>query len=178
MADEVQASFLEAIVFELLPKQPDIGQMMTRKPVCAPARATIREVACLLDENHISGMPVVDDAGRMIGVVSRSDLTRRCADNGAAPQFVCETMTAPPERPAAELMIAADIMSPTPITAKEHEGMRAVAQRMCENRVHRLIIVNDVLEPMGVLTSLDLVRYVSELWKKSDRAECSSGTRA
>src|SRR5687768_15069231 len=54
-----------------------VGDVMTREPVCATAGDSLRDVARVLDEYEISGVPVIDDQDRLIGVLSRTDLIRR-----------------------------------------------------------------------------------------------------
>src|SRR5262245_44862613 len=50
------------------------GDVMLRNVVTVPADATLQEVATLLTTNHISGAPVVDENGQMIGIISEGDI--------------------------------------------------------------------------------------------------------
>ena len=51
--------------------------IMTRKVTTVKADTPIRDAANLMLKQHISGLPVVDDAGRLIGMVSEGDFIRR-----------------------------------------------------------------------------------------------------
>jgi CBS domain-containing protein len=53
-----------------------VGEMMTRDPIVVLADAPLSEAARLLDRNRISGLPVVDGTGALVGVVSHTDLLR------------------------------------------------------------------------------------------------------
>ncbi len=53
--------------------------VMTLEPVCVGPATTIRELARLFEENEISGAPVVNRSGRLVGVVSTTDLVRTLA---------------------------------------------------------------------------------------------------
>ena len=52
-------------------------QIMTRKVITVKADTPIQDAANLMLKQHISGLPVVDDAGRLIGIVSEGDFIRR-----------------------------------------------------------------------------------------------------
>ena len=52
-------------------------QVMTRKVISVKFDTPIIEAARLMLERHISGLPVVDDTGRLLGIVSESDFMRR-----------------------------------------------------------------------------------------------------
>ena len=52
-------------------------QIMTRKVITVKADTSIRDAANLMLQNHISGLPVVDEAGRLIGIVSEGDFICR-----------------------------------------------------------------------------------------------------
>ena len=52
-------------------------QIMTRKVITVKADTSIRDAAYLMLQNHISGLPVVDEAGRLIGIVSEGDFLCR-----------------------------------------------------------------------------------------------------
>ena len=59
---------------------PTIETLMTRDPVSVSGSTSATELAVILDENEISGVPVVDPLDRVIGVVSRTDLLHRCVE--------------------------------------------------------------------------------------------------
>lgn len=53
------------------------ADVMTRALVTVGPEATLRQAAALMEEKHISALPVVDEAGALVGLVSDSDLVRR-----------------------------------------------------------------------------------------------------
>lgn len=53
-----------------------IGEIMKRNPITIPQEATIGEAARLMLENKISGLPVVDWDGRVVGIITESDIFR------------------------------------------------------------------------------------------------------
>lgn len=53
-----------------------VGQIMTPKPMTISQEATIGEAAQVMLENKISGLPVVDRAGKLVGIITESDIFR------------------------------------------------------------------------------------------------------
>ncbi|MGD9689666.1 MAG: HPP family protein [Phycisphaerales bacterium] len=140
--------------------------IMASEPVCIDLGMTVRAVARIFEENEISGAPVVDSGGRLVGVVSRTDLVRRYTngDIDRDPTMLIELFGG--DDPGAELMSSQlvtidDFMTPDPITARPHTPIADIAHRMVDARVHRIIIVDPENIPVGIITSLDLVKALS-----------------
>jgi CBS domain-containing protein len=140
------------------------ADIMTAEPVCIEPGMTIREAARLFDEHEISGAPVVDAAGRLVGVVSRTDLVRRymSGDDDRDPRMLAELFSYDDEDddgPLPDQVISVeDFMSTDPVSAPPTASLRELAERMLRSRVHRVIIVDGQDTPVGIVTSLDLVR--------------------
>jgi len=116
--------------------------------VSVPADSPISEAARLLDTYRISGLPVVDRDGQLVGVVSQTDLLRaRVIDHlwAALPGLaVRHLMTAPA------------------VTARESMPLDEAASLMEERQIHRLVVVGaDGRTPIGVLSVSDLVHEMA-----------------
>ncbi len=141
-----------------------VRDVMSRNPVCATGGMGMRELARLFEEKRISGAPVVGTDGRMIGVISKTDLIRRTSDGSidTPPNYLFEVLvgTAPkgsqvvPE----SLLVVADLMTPDPVTAQPDEPVGPVARRMAEKRIHRVLVLDADRRPVGVVTTLDLLK--------------------
>lgn len=136
--------------------------VMTHEPVCVKTSTTIRQLARVLDENGISGAPVVDQQGRVIGVVSRTDLMRRCSEGtpdhppGHLFEVIRESNVNDGLAPEA-LLCVEDFMTRGPVTVPPDAPAVAVARRMFEGRIHRVIVIDQDKRPVGIITSLDLL---------------------
>jgi CBS domain-containing protein len=136
--------------------------VMTHEPVCVEPSTTIRQLARVLDENGISGAPVVDGQRRVIGVVSRTDLMRRCSEGtpdhppGYLFEVIRESNVNDGLAPEA-LLCVEDFMTRGPVTVPPETPARAVARRMFEGRIHRVIVIDRDKRPVGIITSLDLL---------------------
>lgn len=144
-----------------------VSEVMTREPVCVDAASSIREVARLLEENEISGAPVVRADGRLIGVVSKTDLLRRCAEgsdeHGADVllDMISDSYDDAPMSPSTPEVFVEDFMSTDPVTASREDPIVSVAKKMAEARVHRVVVVDDQQAPVGIVTSLDMIKLLS-----------------
>ncbi|MFO0828267.1 MAG: CBS domain-containing protein [Phycisphaerales bacterium] len=145
-------------------------EIMTPEPVCIELGMSIRDVARIFDENEISGAPVVDEEGRLVGVVSRTDLVRRYAsgDVDPDPKMLIELFATEDDEdesgPMPEGLVAVtDFMTRGPVTATPSTTLHTVAKRMVDARVHRVIVVDQGRFPVGIITSLDLVKALASL---------------
>jgi len=125
-----------------------VRDVMTKGVVSVPADSPISEAARLLDTYRISGLPVVDRDGQLVGVVSQTDLLRaRVIDHlwAALPGLaVRHLMTAPA------------------VTAREGMPLDEAASLMEERQIHRLVVVGaDGRTPIGVLSVSDLVHEMA-----------------
>ncbi len=138
--------------------------VMTRDPVSIPPTASIRELATLLEENGISGVPVVEHSGRVVGIVSKTDLIRRCLDGTGEmpPAYLFETLAEQGDEEQGEVVPEPDIrvedfMTEDPLMVSPEVSAVEVARLMHEKRVHRVIVADRERLPIGIITSLDLL---------------------
>ena len=145
------------------PTATTVGDVMTRNPLCISPDTPARELARILEANEISGVPVVDGLDRVIGVVSRTDLLRRVVEGpqGSRPpsffEALAEGLTDEDLHPD-NLGTVEEFMTPEPVTTRPNELLSEVACRMAEDRVHRVVVVDDEMHVLGIATSLDILR--------------------
>jgi len=124
---------------------PTVEEVMTPGPVVVRADAPLATAARMLEENEISGMPVVDDEGQLVGVISESDLVRARATEHLWSRW--------PGLSVRHLMHA------PALTADGDMSLEEAATLMERAHVHRLVVVAaDQQTPVGVISSSDIVR--------------------
>ncbi len=143
------------------------SDVMTRDPVCVLPSARIRELAGVLEEHEISGVPVVNQEGTLVGVVSKTDLIRRCSEgmDQIPPAYLVELLCEQAGRGAAasgelipeRLVCVDDFMTADPITVGPGTPMSVIAKTMHDRRIHRVVVVDQENYPIGVITSLDVL---------------------
>ena len=131
---------------------------------------TTEDLARYLTEREISGAPVVDSQGHLIGVVSMTDIGRQMAEPSdfavsRQSDFYQDTADEMPlegfgERYVEERAVRVrDVMTPLVHQVPATAAVVDAARIMIEHHIHRLV-VTDGKEPVGIITSMDLLRVV------------------
>lgn len=141
---------------------------MTRNVITVRDDATLSELVATLTEHMITGAPVVDEKGKLVGVVSTTDVALRTKRTShirrdRPPDFYLrgwemmedEFRSFSIEEDAGELV--RDIMTPVIFSVSENARFAEMADTMVGGRVHRLI-VTDGDRVAGIVTTLDLLR--------------------
>jgi H+/Cl- antiporter ClcA len=135
----------------------DLREVMTQPVVTIPASLPVRELLRQYFQGGAGrkhqGYPVVDAAGNLLGVVTRSNLLQ---------DWVVPALQAPdgPGAPPSGPIVAYDLLGRDPITAFAWESCRTAAERMAQHGVGRLVIVADdnPRQAVGIITRSDLLK--------------------
>jgi CBS domain-containing protein len=136
-----------------------ISELMQREVVTVTPSATLKEAATLLTQHRISGLPVVEADGRLVGVVSEADILRK--EDGLPLELsgffgrLLEDAYGDQERYDARTVEQA--MTPTPITISPSADVVEAARLMTTHHVNRLPVV-DRDRLVGIVSRADLVR--------------------
>ena len=114
--------------------------IMTRNVYTTSAEASVQEVAQLLSRKNISGVPVIDKDGKMIGIVTEADIIGKVDREG---------------------LRAADIMSPEIIAVDEETRVGEIAMLLTEHRIKRVPVVRNG-KPVGIVCRADIVHAVAQ----------------
>ncbi|MEO8845659.1 MAG: CBS domain-containing protein [Kofleriaceae bacterium] len=133
------------------------SELMTTKLLTIPAGASFLEVQHLFVVAQVSGAPIVDATGRVVGIVTASDLLRvsdQVHDDDLDPHPVpgVQGMTEQLRAYSAIDMATRDVVWVSP-----DAPISQVARRMREEGIHR-VLVGDDGQLQGILTSFDLLR--------------------
>lgn len=164
-------STLVCLVPEEAPGGLRVSDLMSRRLICVRSDLTERAVLMVLVEHGISGAPVIDVGGRPVGVVSMADLLREQYDaiedeedellphwvRGAVDQHRVGGRGGRPPRTAEELM------TPSMVSVREDASPEEAADLMARHRVHRLPVVASDGTLVGLVSALDLVRWMASL---------------
>jgi CBS domain-containing protein len=130
---------------------------MTEGVLSVTPGASLREAATVLVEHRVSGLPVVDDMGEVVGVLSETDIVMKASGgtehSGYLAWFFDSDLTG--EKVAAETVGQA--MSSPAVTITPDRTVHEAARNMIEERVNRLPVVRDG-KLVGILTRSDIVR--------------------
>lgn len=127
------------------------GDLMTIDPVVIALDAPIEDAERLILEHGVSGLPVVDHDGALLGVVSQTDFMHLA--NPDVRGLI--------HHKASGIRVG-EIMSRPPVTAGVSTPLVEAARRMVSERVHRVVVVDDEQRPLGVLSAMDFVTLFAE----------------
>jgi CBS domain-containing protein len=122
-----------------------VGAIMSTAPLCVRDDVTVAAMTSLLLEHGYSAVPVVDASGRALGIVSKTDLLGHHRTGG---------------RPDAT---AEQVMMPMVFAVEESAPIGDAAALMAGERVHRLPVIDGEGAVVGILSALDLVRWLGQL---------------
>ncbi|MEU2337895.1 CBS domain-containing protein [Streptomyces sp. NPDC006654] len=135
-----------------------VEELMTRRVVRALRDTSFKELVRLLADNDVTAVPVVDDLGRPLGVVSEADLMRKSADqadpSGRTPVPHLEAW----ERAKAEGSRAEELMSAPAVCARPDWSVVEAARLMETQHVKRLPVVDEADRLLGIVSRGDLLR--------------------
>lgn len=117
-----------------------VGEIMTRDVASVLDYTPARQVAQLLAQRRISGLPVVDVDGHMVGLVSEYDLIAK-----------------------PEARTARDLMTRDVISVTEEDTVEAVRQLMLDRKIKRVPVLRDQTL-VGIVSRADLVREIAITW--------------
>jgi chloride channel protein, CIC family len=127
-----------------------VAELMQHNVKVVGSKVSIAEAIVSLADAHVSGMPVVDGTGRVIGVLSTTDvLTAEAETEGSAARQVLFENTA-----------VQDIMTPRPYTIAPDADIREAARQMLYAEVHRLFVAEGD-QVVGIISTTDIVRAVA-----------------
>lgn len=125
-------------------KVPTVGDVMTRGTIAVRDDVPLAEAAQVLDKHHISGVPVVDRDGELVGVLSQTDLLRA--------RVIDHLWSVLPGLAVRHLMTAPAVI------ATEETTIDDAAALMEQSQIHRLVVVgSDGRTPVGILSVSDLI---------------------
>jgi len=145
------------------------SDLMTKDVVTVKPEMPVMEIAQVLAERHIGGVPVLDDTGKLLGVVSEADLVVRAA----RPHFpryipflegvIFLENPAHYEQEVQKMLAAtaADIMTEKVITAPPTATVEELATLMTKHNINRVIITEGE-KVAGIVTRGDIVKMLAE----------------
>lgn len=150
-----------------------VSKIMTRDVVQVRSEARLEEAARLMREYHVSGLPVVEEGGKVVGIISEVDLVRGLhqAVGVGSPRGLLDLLleSTPAKGPTLFELCrrrlssgrVKDLMSHPATCIDQEEPIREAARLMNLNRINRLPVVDDERRLAGIVTRRDLVDAVS-----------------
>lgn len=155
------------------------SDVMTAPAVTIDERASLREAAQVMTKKNLKRLPVVDEAGEVIGIVSRADILRAAAEVAPAAQAL-------PHFTAGLFQQARDVMFTEVPTAGPDEPLPQVVAKLVASPLRRVVVVDAGRKVLGIVLDSDLLIRCGPARKPGliralfpfgpEEASCPSGT--
>ena len=146
-----------------------VADVMSREPIVVRPETSLKEAIQILAQHRISGLPVVDEAGKLVGIISESDLMWQ--ETGVTPPAYIMILDSVIylENPAhyerdlhkALGQTVGEVMSTNPISISPEKSLREAAQIMHEKNIRRLPAIDNDGKLIGILTRGDIIREMA-----------------
>ena len=136
-----------------------VRDLMSTQVVAVKRGATYKELAATLRQFRVSGFPVIDDEGKVIGVVSEGDLLAReaQADGDSGIPGRIGSILHRREHEKAEGLTAGDLMTHPAVTVRPGDSVEHAARMMYSLQVRRLPVVDEGGFLVGIVSRADLL---------------------
>ncbi len=118
-----------------------VTSIMTRDVICAQRSIAVDRLVPLMIKNHIGSIPVVDDRGKPVGMITKLDLIQQLS--------------------RLDGRTAEDVMMPLAMSLDERASIAQAAGMMAAEDVHHVPVVAGSGAIMGIVSSLDIVRWLA-----------------
>ena len=133
-----------------------IRDIMTTPVLTLPRSSTILDAAHFFLKNRLSGAPVVDDAGKVCGIVTLRDLAK---------YFLEPALRSAPVPTAAsnpEKLRISDLMTPHPHHLRPGDLIEEAKKAMRQHRTHRMLVNDEHGKLVGIVSATDLLNRVRD----------------
>lgn len=143
----------------LLPRHRTVCDVMTKRVHVASPVTPFKLLVRLIEENRVSAIPIVDQGGVPVGIVSEADLLLKGRQAEiAASSSLFRARRRRTDLAKAEGIIASDLMTSPPITIGSDATLTQAARQMQERGVRRLVVTDERGRIAGIVSRSDLLQ--------------------
>lgn len=147
-----------------------VAEIMTPNPLTVTPQTSLQEAIQVIAEKKISGLPVVNDSGKLVGVISEGDLMWQETGIDPPPYIMFLDSVIYLQNPNRHEKLVqkvlgqtvGEVMTDKPITIKPSQTLREAAHLMTERKIGRLIVTDETDETvLGIVTRGDIIRAMA-----------------
>lgn len=146
-----------------------VANWMNRELLTVTPSTPIAEAVKLLVDRHIGGLPVIDDAGKLVGIISESDLMWREQGVEQPPYMLFlggiiyfqNPLTYDRDLHKALGQTVGEVMTPHAISITADTTLPEAARIMHDQKLRRLSVIDEQQHPIGIITEGDIVRAIA-----------------
>ena len=141
-----------------------VKEVMTKKVITINKKATLKEAAKILIKNKISGAPVVDEKGNLVGLVSEKDLYKALYPTHAefyeSPGLWVDLDRLEEKTKEASDKIVEGLMTGETLTVNQDTSVMQVGSMMLVRGIHRVIVTDQEGKIIGIVTRRDIFHNI------------------
>lgn len=153
----------------------EAADLMQRDLVTVAPQETLRDALGLMTENNVTGLPVMDDKDRCVGLITATDILTYEQDhdetepedhtvqhfNSELQQWESVPTSAFGLEEFGDVRVE-EVMSTELVWVERETLLKDVARKMLQERVHRVLVMDEHLRLYGIISSFDFVRVLAE----------------
>ncbi|OBQ36585.1 MAG: phosphoribulokinase [Anabaena sp. CRKS33] len=146
-----------------------VADVMSHNPILVSPQTPLKEAIQILAEKRISGLPVIDDAGKLVGIISETDLMWQ--ETGVTPPayimildsviYLQNPGTYERDLHKALGQTVGEVMSKNPVAISPDKSLKEAAQLIQNHKVQRLPVLDNGGNVIGILTRGDIIRAMA-----------------
>ena len=145
-----------------------VRDLMTPNPIQIAPETAVAEIARILIEHRINGVPVTDTEGRLLGIVTEGDLVHRAADERLEPResvwkenfYRSVFRRRTPETDKTEGRTAAQVMTREVLTVAPEDHVTVAARLLADHNIKSLPVIEDE-RLIGIISRFDLIKRLA-----------------
>ncbi len=138
-----------------------IADVMSTEVVTATEGTPLSAAAKSMIDHHVSGIPVVDVDGKLIGILTESDFLSALDMSGISLGGVLDVIIRKRRGKKTMGTIVDDIMTPNPVTVSGDETLQTAVRLMDNHQIKRLVVTDENARVTGILARADLIKLFS-----------------
>ncbi|NES99784.1 MAG: CBS domain-containing protein [Sphaerospermopsis sp. SIO1G2] len=146
-----------------------VADVMSSDLIVVRTETPLKEAIQILAEKRISGLPVLNDAGKLVGIISETDLMWQ--ETGVTPPayimfldsviYLQNPATYDRDLHKALGQTVGEVMSKNPLTITPNKSLKEAAKMIQDHKVHRLPVLDNEGKVIGILTRGDIIRAMA-----------------
>lgn len=150
IAERLDQHLLDEEMEKLRQKQLTVQMVMTKPAITVRARDSVAYAAARMTRHKIKRLPVVDEEGRLIGILSRVDILRLVAHKEGKPASI----------PHGAAKCVRDVMSINIPSVRYDDDLPTIVDTFLEGGYHRLIVTDDQGRAIGLISDADVIARI------------------
>ena len=146
-----------------------VADIMTAEVLTVKKETPLKEAIAILAENKISALPVVDESGKLVGILSERDLMWQESGVDTPPYIMLLDSIIYLQNPArhdkeihkALGQTVGEVMGDISLTIEPDKPVREAARLMHNKEIRRLPVINEQQQVIGIITQGDIVRMMA-----------------